>query len=172
MPRIFEDVPEGWIWGWYSNDDQRMHLRPLRVEHRTTSNVVWLEDQEGEWIFEPACISAPAEVLDALHVEVKKSRKFIEECWTREMLYRGWLGIEHTEKVVTLTVYPTTRAYRFTVLMVGPAPAIENVDYDLDKVTLILKTSEIDVEIPIAPIIWPVDRRIREHTVRWCIMNS
>jgi len=103
MPAILRDVPPGHKWGWYSREDQRMHLQSVE---RKYGYKVWLEDR-GERVFEPVG-KIPPKVLKALHEVVSDKRQFIEDNWVDLMLDKGWLALHIALPKLTLVAYPNT----------------------------------------------------------------
>ena len=108
---ILRNVPSGYHWGWFTREDQRMHLQPVDRLHRASGCKVWLE-QNGRRAFEPVG-DIPAKVLKSLRAEVDKSRKKIEDEWTVLMLENRWLDTHLSGSVVILTAYPNTPGSRF-----------------------------------------------------------
>jgi hypothetical protein len=65
---ILRNVPAGYHWGWYSREDQRMHLQTVDSKH-SNQYKVWLE-RDGKRAFEPET-AIPAKVLKALQKEAR-----------------------------------------------------------------------------------------------------
>src|SRR5436190_22797593 len=87
MAVILRDVPAGHNWGWFSREDQRMHLQSLDRKNFGLYKV-WLEHR-GKRAIEPVGI-LPAKVLKRLSAEVERKRRYIEGRWTSCMIDRGW----------------------------------------------------------------------------------
>ena len=111
MPVIVDNVPPGFNWGWYSREDQRMHLQTVDKKLRRNEYKVWLETR-GRRTIEPATV-IPSKVLKAITAEIVKYRRFIEDMWVRFMIDNGWIQLHLKAPVVTLVAYPNTPS-RFT----------------------------------------------------------
>ena len=105
MAVILRDVPPGYDWGWFSREDQRMHLQTVDSKHLYQYKV-WLE-RDGKRVFEPAD-PIPAKILKRLEKEVKKLRRHIEGRWAGFMIRRDWIQLRLHLPEVTLTCYPST----------------------------------------------------------------
>ncbi len=101
MPAILRNVPAGHKWGWYSREDQRMHIQSVDEQH---DYKVWLEEK-GKKAFEPVG-RIPAKVLKALKEVVEAKRQFISDNWVRLMLAKGWLDLHVAMPKLTLVAYP------------------------------------------------------------------
>jgi len=104
MAVIIRGVPPGYNWGWFSREDQRMHLQVVDDEHSRLHYKVWLE-QRGRRTFEPAG-DIPSKVLRKLEAKVRSEREHIESKWTVFMIRQGWLRTKLSRHLVTLTAYP------------------------------------------------------------------
>ena len=101
MAVILEDVPPGHDWGWYSREEQRMHLQTVDERHFQHYKV-WLE-KNGKRVFEPAetklrgkTIKLPKKVLEELEDIVAAHRDDIEARWVRLMIDQQWLRLHVT----------------------------------------------------------------------------
>ena len=103
MAVIIRGVPPGHKWGWFSREDQRMHLQSVDDQH---DYKVWLEEN-GERTFEPVG-KIPATVLKALREYVSEHRLFVEDNWARLMLAKGWIDLHIALPKLTLVAYPNT----------------------------------------------------------------
>ena len=103
MPAIVKNVPGDHHWGWYSEEDQRMHLQSVE---RKYGYKVWLEDK-GKRTFEPVG-KIPAKVLKALREHVAAHRQLIEDNWVHFMLKKGWIDLHIALPKLTLVAYPNT----------------------------------------------------------------
>lgn len=101
MSVVIRNVPPGHNWGWYSREDQRMHLQSVDEQH---DYKVWLETK-GRRVLEPVG-KIPAKVLKRLSEEVAAHRTWIEDRWVRFMLSQGWLDLHVALPEVTLVAYP------------------------------------------------------------------
>lgn len=105
MSVILRNVPPGYNWGWYSREDQRMHLQTVDDKHFNLYKV-WLENK-GSRVFEPAG-PIPARVLKSLKAEVASKRRHLEGRWARFMIKNGWLQLHVALPHVSVTAYPNT----------------------------------------------------------------
>jgi hypothetical protein len=101
MAVIVRGVPAGHNWGWYSREDQRMHLQSVDEQHDFK---VWLEEK-GERTVEPVG-KIPAKVLKALRDYLTEHRLFVEDRWVRLMLDKHWLHLHIALPRLTLVAYP------------------------------------------------------------------
>jgi len=102
---ILRDIPPGLDWGWFSREDQRMHLQTVDSKHLNQYKV-WLE-RDGKRVFEPAG-PIPARILKRLQKEVERLRRHIDGRWAGFMIRRDWIQLRVHLPEVTLTCYPTT----------------------------------------------------------------
>lgn len=96
----------GHNWGWFSREDERMHLQTVDGESRKgpKSAKVWLEER-GKRI----CQAANGKIdLRKLESKVKQDRANIEALWINFMIDNGWLAFELSSHLVTLTAYPNS----------------------------------------------------------------
>lgn len=96
-------------WGWFSREDQRMHLQTVEDEARKGPKKVrvWLENK-GKRAFEGVSGNISGAALKKLKTKVDAERDQIEDKWIVFMLKNGWLKAELKGRVVTLTGYPGT----------------------------------------------------------------
>lgn len=96
-------------WGWFSREDQRMHLQtvdegaikgPRKVR-------VWLENK-GKRTFELSEGSPSGAQLKKLKAKIDAERDQIEVHWVVFMIKNDWLKAQLKGRVVTLTAYPGT----------------------------------------------------------------
>jgi hypothetical protein len=94
----------GFRWGFYSNEDQRMHLQvvPQKGEEKLDYRV-WLETR-GQRTFEPN--DMPASVKKLVLRAVTDYQKHVEAEWVRLMIKQDWLRYRYAAGVITLDVYP------------------------------------------------------------------
>jgi hypothetical protein len=104
MPVILRDVPPTYHWGWYSRENQRMHLQVVDRRHCSLRHKVWLESK-GRRVFEPAA-PIPARIRQRLEAEVRRQRHRIEAEWVAFMIANGWLTFRLDGLAITLTAYP------------------------------------------------------------------
>jgi hypothetical protein len=97
----------GHNWGWFSREDQRMHLQTVddgAREGRQRAKV-WLEER-GKRTFDLADGRLSRGELDRLASAVAEERRNIESRWIAWMIDKGWLDVELAGSVVTLSAYP------------------------------------------------------------------
>jgi hypothetical protein len=93
-------------WGWFSREDQRMHLQTVdEGSLKGPSEVkVWLENK-GKRIFELSTGKLSGSDLKKLKAKVEADRAQIEIQWTIFMISNQWLRAEISGSLVTLTAY-------------------------------------------------------------------
>ncbi len=106
MAVIIRDKPPTYDWGWFSREDQRMHLQSVDKLHRRLHYKVWLEER-GRRVIEPEP-GIPAKVWKILQAEIVKQRLMIEAFWIALMIKNGWLKAQLKGGVIALTAYPNT----------------------------------------------------------------
>jgi hypothetical protein len=109
MAVVLKGVPGGYSWGWFSREDQRMHIQSVDDEH-SGAYKVWLEER-GHRVFQPEA-ALPRKVSDALAAEVANQRRRIEASWASFMVRKGWLELSSSPGTLTLTIYPRTAQAR------------------------------------------------------------
>lgn len=97
----------GQNWGFFSNEDKRMHLQTVGGGSRSGRNKVkvWLEAR-GKRIFELAEGSPKKFELNVLSNKVETDRENIEDKWAVFMVDNDWVNVEITNRIVTITAYP------------------------------------------------------------------
>jgi len=96
-------------WGWFSREDERMHLQTVDEGARTGPNKakVWLEDR-GKRV----CVAAEGKLsgadLKKLQAKVNAERPNIESRWINFMIKNRWLKAELEGSKVKLTAYPAS----------------------------------------------------------------
>jgi hypothetical protein len=104
MSVIMRGKPAGYNWGWFSREDQRMHLQTVDKTHIHLHYKVWLESK-GRRVFEPEP-GIPAKVLKALATVVEKERERIEAEWAAIMIRNAWLKARLVGGTIVLSAYP------------------------------------------------------------------
>lgn len=102
MSVILRNVPPGYHWGWFSREDQRMHLQTVDREHAGLYKV-WLE-RAGRRVFEPEG-KIPPRIVNRLEEEVEKLRRHIEARWVNFMIDNRWLQLKTAGTKVSITAY-------------------------------------------------------------------
>lgn len=107
MAVILRGCPAPLDWGFFTNEDARMHLQTVSKGHRVGREKykIWLE-RGGRWEFE--WDSRPPRTADQRLVEheISERRQEIEDAWISLMLSKNWLKFELQGSVLVLTVYP------------------------------------------------------------------
>jgi hypothetical protein len=107
MAVIVRNVPPSYNWGWYSREDQRMHLQSVDAKHRMLGYKVWLESK-GKRVFEPEP-GIPSKVLEPLRdILATRERLRVEVKWVAFMLDNHWLSLRVEGMLITITAYPKT----------------------------------------------------------------
>ena len=106
MPVILRNTPPGFNWGWFSREDQRMHLQVVDPRTPKEKYKVWLEAQRRRVIEPDGPI--PSKILKAISTAVTEHRQFVEDKWVRFMIRNGWLEAHLTPPMVNLVAYPRT----------------------------------------------------------------
>lgn len=104
MAVIIRNVPPTFNWGWFSREDQRMHLQTVDRAHRRLHYKVWLENK-GRRVFEPEP-GISAKVLKAVQRVMEDERERIEAEWAAFMIRNGWLKVRFANGIITLHAYP------------------------------------------------------------------
>ena len=96
-------------WGWFSREDQRMHLQTVEDDAREGPKKVrvWLENK-GKRTFEGVTGNISGAALKKLKTRVGEDRDQIEDKWIVFMIGNGWLTAKLKGRIVTLTAYPGT----------------------------------------------------------------
>jgi hypothetical protein len=94
-------------WGWFSREDQRMHLQTVDDKSRVGKNKVrvWLETK-GKRTFELSSGSLSGPELKKLKDTVEAERESIEDGWSTFMAKNRWLKVSLADSIVTITAYP------------------------------------------------------------------
>lgn len=126
-------------WGWFSREDQRMHLQTVDQGAITGPHKVrvWLENK-GKRTFELSEGSPSGPKLKKLRTKVGEDRDQIEDKWIVFMIGNGWLKAKLKGRVVTLTAYPGTHNSFTREIDLGqkfPGAYPDN-EYSWDKVTV------------------------------------
>src|SRR5207249_1383063 len=88
MAVILRDTPASYDWGWFSREEQRMHLQLVDKDHCHLHYKVWLESK-GRRVFDPEP-GIPGKVLKTLANKVAETRERIEAYWAAFMIKNGW----------------------------------------------------------------------------------
>jgi hypothetical protein len=104
MAVILRNTPPGYHWGWFSREDQRMHLQIVDKAHAHLDYKVWLENK-GRRVFEPEA-GMPPKVLKSLEAAVQNERKRIEAEWASFMIRKGWLKVRLDGGTIVIGAYP------------------------------------------------------------------
>jgi hypothetical protein len=100
MPILLRNVA-GYNWGFFTREDQIMHLQTIRGDHKYK---VILE-RDGHRVFEPVG-NVPPKVVRELRQSVQRHEDLIEDEWAALMVASGWVDMLFSNPVVTLVAYP------------------------------------------------------------------
>jgi len=106
MAVVIRDVV-GDSWGFFSREDQRMHLQTTKRRKKSNLSKVWLE-RRGVRCFEKATWRFSQSEFRELQQTVEENRYDIEVEWIDLMVEKGWMkiqGFDHTRQVILLEVY-------------------------------------------------------------------
>ena len=108
MPTLIRNVA-GHDWGWFSREDQRMHLQTVEEEARSGpgKTKVWLENK-GKRTFELATGKISGPDLKRLKAKVDSERSVLEAKWISLMVLQGWIKAELKAPIIVITAYPNT----------------------------------------------------------------
>ena len=106
MTVLIRDKPPTYDWGWFSREDQRMHLQAVDKNHWDLHYKVWLE-KKGKKVFEPEP-GIPAKVLKVFQSEATRRRGMIETYWIIFMIENDWLRAKLVGDTIFLYAYPDT----------------------------------------------------------------
>ena len=97
----------GHNWGWFSREDQRMHIQTVEDDAREGPNKAkaWLENR-GRRTFERAVVGKlDGKDWKKLEAKVRAERNVLESCWVHFMISNKWLNADLNGSVVTITAY-------------------------------------------------------------------
>lgn len=99
----------GHDWGWFSREDQRMHLQTVESGARSGPNKskVWLENK-GQRVFELVTGTLLGSDFKRLKAKVDSERKDLESRWVTFMVLQGWVTAELRTPIIVVTAYPNT----------------------------------------------------------------
>ena len=106
MSVVIRDAPPTYDWGWFSREDQRMHVQTVDPQHAPLHYKAWLEDR-GTRVFKPDK-DVPPKIVKELLKAVREKEEYIESIWTQFMLKNNWvsLQLESDQRHFTVTAYP------------------------------------------------------------------
>jgi hypothetical protein len=105
MPTLLENVVRH-DWGFYSREEQRMHLQTLHTK-RDDSIKVFLESR-GKRVFELESGSITNKEFKELKEVVDNKRTWLEEQWLDDCLTKGWIVIEkfdYNNQIIYVSLY-------------------------------------------------------------------
>jgi len=160
MPKILRGVPGDYDWGFYSNEDPRMHIQTLGKhldEHK-----IWLETK-GKRVLEPES-PIPAKILNAVRKDLTSSkRRKIEAQWTQLMMDKGWLKLEVHGTQAVLTAYPgMPHSFKRTLDLneyggPGSHATVHDIKLDRENVSLTLdarKDESEQIYVSLPKVLW------------------
>jgi hypothetical protein len=104
MSVIVRNTPPTYHWGWFSREEQRMHLQTVDKDHSRLHYQVWLENK-GRRVIEPEP-GIPAKVLKTLEAVIREERERIEAEWASFMIRNDWLKVRLVGSSIVLSAYP------------------------------------------------------------------
>lgn len=168
MPTLFRAV--GYNWGWFSREDQRMHIQVVG-RHPEADWGFWLETR-GAKVFEPRnevtrqlSSKEKADILGKL----RKEHIHVEEEWTVLMIQKDWITARIEGADLKVVAYPGTPGsferivdlrQKFPGIYVkgnGPPVDSEGVRFDSDKVSVVLNGSRHErkhIYLPLLDFLW------------------
>lgn len=167
MAVVLPNAPPPYNWGWFSREDQRMHLQPVSRQHLRLHYKVWLENR-GRRVIEPEP-GIPAKILKPLTKKITEWRKSIEAEWVAFMIANGWLTFRLDGEIITLTAYPKspnrfTRVLDLAVLIPNEqsratvTPEIMNLNKEFAWLEIFTNRPEgYRITEPLAPVLWVGD---------------
>lgn len=103
---VIRDKPPTYNWGWFSREDQRMHLQVGDKDHLRLHHKVWLEEK-GRRVIQPEP-GIPPKAWKILQAEIIKQRGKIEAYWIAFMIINNWLQVQLKGDLITFIAYPDT----------------------------------------------------------------
>lgn len=96
-------------WGFYTREEERMHLQTVDGDDEKAKAKVWLE-AKGKRIFEIAVGKKTFSPKDfaKLEAKVRSDRESVEMRWIRLMIGKDWLTADLYGSDVLVTAYPGT----------------------------------------------------------------
>jgi hypothetical protein len=106
MAVVIRDAPPTYNWGWFSREDQRMHVQTVDRQHIRLHYRAWLEDR-GTRIFSPDK-DIPPKITKELLKAIREQEESVEMEWVHLMIQNRWLTLqlESDQRHFTLTAYP------------------------------------------------------------------
>jgi hypothetical protein len=94
-------------WGFFSDEDQRMHLQTVDLESLKGPNKIkiWLEEK-GHRICKLALGTLSGPDLKKLQNKIENDREVIEVKWVHFMINNDWVEAKLNGSIVTLIAYP------------------------------------------------------------------
>jgi hypothetical protein len=92
-------------WGWFSREDQRMHIQTLL--NKKNKIHFWLETRGvRDFVYHTGKVSGSDTTKIKEYVD--ENRETLEYEWIKFISHNGWIKVSLHGNVVTLTVYPGT----------------------------------------------------------------
>ena len=106
MSVVIRDAPPTYNWGWFSREDQRMHVQIVDPQHIRLHYKAWLEDH-GERVFIPDK-NIPPKIVKELLKAVREQEESVEATWVQFMIKNNWmtLQLESDQRHFVITAYP------------------------------------------------------------------
>lgn len=107
-------------WGWYSREDQRMHLQTQSGEPELK---VWLENK-GKRICEPSSPALASKDLKKVQAAVEDNRATLEADWASFVLQNGWFTASIRGSNLVIVIYPGHNQYERVIDLKKDAPGM------------------------------------------------
>lgn len=157
MAKILKGAPAPLDWGFYSEEEPRMHLQTMNPNKH--GDYKYFLERDGQRVLEPALALPNNKMLKSFAAEVRAKSDLIEIEWLSRVIAKGHLKLDFDGRVVTLMLYPQlgTRGVKRTVDVPERFPGLplEKVrpSLDAEEATLILSQREdgsrrIDLFLP------------------------
>jgi len=104
---VLRGLPAPLNWGWFSREDQRMHLQTVNKENQSaqTAYKAWLEDS-GSWRVIWDKKLPHAKDVKAVEKAIQENREVIEAAWAAFMIEKGWLTTHVNGQTIVVVAYP------------------------------------------------------------------
>jgi hypothetical protein len=162
VPIVLRDTPPGCNWGFYSEEEPRMHLQVLRGPFACK---VWFES-EGKWVIERSK-DAPAKLFNVLRQTLEQHPLIasrIRAEWVHQIYTKAWLQLRVSGDRAILTAYPGTHhAFERVIdLSAHARPSLfvnsdQDVDIDEETVSLVIGARRPEHEwvmVNLADVLW------------------
>ncbi|MEI9940272.1 MAG: hypothetical protein WDO69_23900 [Pseudomonadota bacterium] len=161
---ILRGFPAPINWGWFSREDQRMHLQTVNKENQGPHQYkAWLEDR-GAWtvVWE----NRPPGAKDARAVEraIEEHRSQIQSLWAAFMIDKSWLTAHISGQSIVLVAYPQTAGkFERTIDLsaelpnMATYPAPDDIGLDAENASVVVwkhRPESKQHHFPLAGLLW------------------